>query len=100
MHERTSASGSGSPSPFGPHPIRGAPAQVRPVGLLLGGQRLFRTESPLVRSSGELICSYRQVTAKSLPETRRRAPGTDLQEQEGRRRALGRGRQEPVKPAR
>lgn len=77
MHERTSASGSGSPSPFGPHPIRGAPAQVRPVGLLLGGQRLFPTESPLVRSSGELICSYRQVTARDPQKgSRDRPPGT------------------------
>lgn len=33
------------------------------MGLLLGGQRLFPTESPLVRSAGKLTCNYCQVAA-------------------------------------
>lgn len=40
-----------------PTPSGGARAKVRPPGPLLGGQRLFATESTLARSSGKLVCN-------------------------------------------
>lgn len=40
-----------------PTPSGGARTKVRSLGPLLGGQRLFGTESTLARNSGKLVCN-------------------------------------------